>query len=200
MPSGATLRVGACGVLLLVAGISAWAQPVPVASTGRETAPFEGGTVGVELAVGGLVEVVTVNHRREQIADARLAMWWAFADGRWLVVEVNAAVVFQPAPRNAFVQGVSPVLRWRLLRRPRWTMFAEAGAGVSWSDTAVPVHGTRFNYLGQIGLGFTRAITSHVHALAAIRGLHVSNADRDGSIRNPDIEALGGYVGLSMGF
>jgi hypothetical protein len=46
----------------------------------------------------------------------------------------------------------------------------------------------------------TRRLTRQAHAVASVRWLHLSNASREGRNRNPDIEAVGGYVGVSVGF
>jgi hypothetical protein len=39
-----------------------------------------------------------------------------------------------------------------------------------------------------------------VHAVAGFRWIHLSNNGREGHDRNPDIQALGGYAAVSVGF
>ena len=77
---------------------------------------------------------------------------------------------------------------------------AELGLGVTWSDTRVPPRGTRFNYLAETAFGVMRRVGRQTHAVAGLRLRHLSNNDREGPGRNPDIEAIGGYTALAVGF
>jgi lipid A 3-O-deacylase PagL len=182
-------------VSLAVAGV-----PSLTSAQTRPIGPFTRGTIGVELDAGAMREMWSVNESREHLAGGTLAIWWAFKDGATLVAAFDATMVFQATPRRAFVNGLSPILRWRLVDRPSWSLFGEIGGGISWSDTSVPPRGTRLNYLGQIGGGIMRPLSTHAHFIAAVRGTHISNNDRDGRRHNPDIEALGGYAGIAIGF
>jgi hypothetical protein len=91
-------------------------------------------------------------------------------------------------------------MRFRILQRGPTSLFIDAGAGVAWSDTTVPPRGTRFNFLIITSLGVTRQLTRQTAAVASLRVVHLSNANRAGPDRNPDIEVLGGYFGLCVGF
>jgi hypothetical protein len=71
---------------------------------------------------------------------------------------------------------------------------------MSWSDTVTPPRGTRLNYMTLTSVGLTRRLTRQTHAVASFRWMHLSNASLEGRNRNPDIEALGGYFGLFVGF
>jgi hypothetical protein len=117
-----------------------------------------------------------------------------------VVVQFYATEVFQREPRHAFVNGLVPSLRWRLVQGTRVDLFGELGLGVTWSDTSVPPRGTRFNYLAETGVGVMRRIGRQTHAVIGARLLHLSNKNRNGRSRNPDIEALGGYAALAVGF
>lgn len=201
----ARVRAGlaVAAIATLLRPVSAASQTAPETTTGadrREVGPLARGIIGVELAVMGMGELWSLNGGREWLAGGSAAVWWAFADGRSLLVQFQATEVFQAVPRNAFVNAVVPSLRWRLSRRPRLDVFAEIGVGVSWSDTHVPPRGTAFNYIGEAGLAVARRIGRQTHAIAGVRLLHLSNNNRAGVDRNPDIEAVGGYAGLSVGF
>jgi hypothetical protein len=161
---------------------------------------FETNALGVEFGVGLLGEAWNLNERREWLADGSVGIWWAIGNGAGLVVEFHAMRVFQRPSRAAFVNGLTPTLRWRLHHAEPWSVFVEFGAGISWSDTTVPPRGTRFNYLIQAGTGVTRRLGRQTHAIVGFRGLHISNNSREGRDRNPDIEALGGYAGVSVVF
>ena len=81
-------------------------------------------------------------------------------------IEFQHGYVFQHTP-GALVQGVSPLLRWKMADRPTWDWFLEAGPGVSWSDLSTPPRGTKFNYLFQAGAGVMKQTGSHQHLLLA---------------------------------
>ena len=127
-------------------------------------------------------------------------MWSAFKQGHALVVEFHAFGVKQARPRAAFVNGIMPIYRVRLFEGEKTSMFVELGAGVSWSDTDVPPRGTKFNYLIVTSAGLTHKLSDQVYAIASARVLHLSNASLMGPNRNPDIEAVGGYFGVFIGF
>jgi hypothetical protein len=155
--------------------------------------------VGLEFGLGVLPEAWNLNLHREWLLDGTAAGWWAFATGYAMVVEFHNIRVFQEWP-NAFVQGFSPLFRWRMRERHTWRLYAEVGPGISWSDRVAPPRGTRFNYLFQGGFGVQRRLGANVHLLTSVRFLHISNHGREGPGRNPDIEALGAQTGVLVRF
>jgi hypothetical protein len=161
--------------------------------------PYDRGAVSVEFAAGGLVEAWNTNRDREWLLDITGSVWWAVRDEVAVGAEFRHARVYQETP-NAFLQGLSTLFRWRFLDRPTWALFVEVGPGISWSDIDTPPNGTKFNYLFQGSTGFLRRLGRNVHALGAFRFLHISNNGREGTGRNPDIEALGGFGGVAVTF
>ena len=114
----------------------------------QERRPFQEGTVGIETAVVPLVEIWNLNGHREPMLGVSASFWGAVSDRFMLGVEFQHGFVFQHTP-GAFVQGISPLIRWRFADQPNWDWFIEAGPGASWSDLDTPPRGTRFNYLLQ---------------------------------------------------
>ena len=199
------LASAALGLVLVTSAASAQQTPgrTQSASPNAEadaTALFDAGGIGIEFALGAFNEAWNLNDRREWLVDGTASVWWAFRDGAMLVTEFHAARVFQNPSRAAWVNGFTPLLRWRLLEPGAWTLFVDVGPGISWSDTTVPPRGTRFNYLLLAGSGLARRLGRQSHAIVGFRWLHVSNNGREGRGRNPDIEALGGYAGVSLSF
>jgi hypothetical protein len=166
----------------------------------RAGAPFGRNGLGVEFAGTVLVEAWNLNERREWLVGGSAAIWWAVLDRVSLVVEIHATRVYQSPTRNGFVQGLAPVLRWRVRESDQWSAFVELGPGISWSDTRVPPRGTRFNYLALGGGGVTRRLAARSRLVAGFRWVHLSNAGREGRARNPDIESLGPYAGIQLAF
>jgi hypothetical protein len=201
MPSSFVVRVGLAVVVLLGGASAARAQTMAAPVTpSRDRAPFTKNVVGVELGGAFLSEAWNFNSTYEWIGDGSFAMWWAFKQGHALVVEFHAFGVHQPRPRAAFVNGIMPIYRVRLFEGQKTSMFVELGVGVSWSDTDVPPRGTKFNYLIVTSAGLTHKLNNQVYAIASARVLHLSNASLMGPNRNPDIEAVGGYFGIFVGF
>jgi hypothetical protein len=193
----AALRVlGMTAGLLIGAARPISAQP-PLGAA--EDNPFGRHAIGVEFGLGLLSEAWNLNEDHEWLVDGTVAFSWAFATGRAVVLEFHNIRVFQ-ATQAAFVQGFSPLLRWRMHERGTWRLYAEVGPGVSWSDFEVPRRGTRFNYLFQGGFGVQRRLGTNVHFLTSFRFLHLSNNGREGVDRNPDIEALGAQTGVFIRF
>jgi hypothetical protein len=185
----------------------AFAQPMPAPAVPAPApalaprGPFAGGgTFGLELGGNLSSEAWNLNGSHEWLIDGSFSVWWSFKPGHSLVAEFHALPIFQDRLRNAFVNAFTPVYRWRWAERGGTTFFSEFGAGVSWSDTAVPERGTRFNFLTVMSAGAIRRLGPQSNLVAGFRWLHLSNASRFGRNRNPDIEALGGYLAVNFGF
>jgi hypothetical protein len=143
---------------------------------------------------------------------------WTFNDHRWVTLPGNTAVIsgsrgkgwgvalevldtsVKQAPRDAFVTGLSLMLRRRLVDYRRMVLFADGGLGASYATAIVPRRGTRFNYLVQGGLGIAIHLGPQVGAMVSLRWFHLSNGSLNGSSHNPDIQALGGRVGMFVTF
>lgn len=171
--------------------------------------PREGGALGLEIAGSLYIEAWNLNEGRESLAEGSAGVWWSVIDNLTVLFEFHAMRVFQDPHRAAFVNGFTPVVRWHVFEGPRqspapvaseWSVFVELGPGISWSDTRVPPRGTEFNYLALAGGGLMTRLGSRTHLVTGFRWLHVSNNGLEGRARNPDLEALGGYAGVSVSF
>lgn len=160
---------------------------------------FQKGSVSIEFGASPMIEIWNINEEHEQVLEATAAVWGSFHDRIAVGVEFHHAWIFQQAP-GAFVQGLSPLIRFRMTKRPTWNWYVETGPGVSWSDLTTPVRGTKFNYLFQSGTGLVRRVGTNGSLLLAYRFFHLSNNGREGKDRNPDLEMMGGYVGWSVSF
>jgi hypothetical protein len=190
-------------ILTLLLAAPAFAQPPSGGAAAADDVPrgmFEKGSLGVEFGGAVLIEAWNLNDRQEWLADGSAAVFWSFTRRATLLVEFHASRIEQVSSRNAFVNGLVTNLRFRLFDIPGGTLFGEFGPGISWSDTRTPPRGTQFNYLIQGTVGVTRRLGSRSHLVTGFRWLHLSNASREGRGRNPDIEALGAYGGLSLAF
>lgn len=209
-----TRRLALCGVMILLTAALAVADDSPAAGlrasdreSSRAPAPassspglFVRGSVGIELGLGLLTEAWNLNGGREWLADGRFSVWWACLNRVTLMIDFHGTRVFQELLRDAFVTGVTPGLRFQIVRGTPWDLFGDIGVGPSWSDTPVPERGTRFNYLGYTGAGVSHRMGRQVHGIAGVRWLHMSNNGREGHDHNPDVQALGAYAAINVGF
>jgi hypothetical protein len=189
-----------CAAYVACAPLAAQRSDVPDQPPRLAIDPFDRGVLGVEFNGAVFREAWNFNEATEWLVDGGAAVWWTYLDGAMLVVEFHATRVFQRSSRDGFVNSLNPVLRWRVVGRPSWQLFADVGSGISWSDTVVPPRGTRFNYVALAGAGLMRRLGRQTHAVASFRWVHLSNAGREGRSRNPDIEALGGFAGVVVAF
>ena len=121
----------------------------------------------------------------------RLARNWA------LGVEVAGIGVHQERVPSVAVGGFALVTRWqRPLGAGSW--FADVGAGLSYGSGIVPERGTRFNYIARSSVGLSRPVSARTSLSAALMWLHLSNNGVAGRARNPDIQAIGVRVGVSV--
>ena len=101
--------------------------------------------------------------------------------------------------QDTWVLGLTAGLRGRVYRRGALTAFAGFEVGISDAAIAAPPRGTRFNYLAAGGGGVAVGIRPRVTFVFELQLIHLSNASLKGRGRNPDIEAIGPSVGLSIG-
>jgi hypothetical protein len=196
-----------CALALVVIFLAAW--PSPTAAQGQEPAApracadfriLSPGCRSVELYGQYLVEAWNFNERPKTSMQGVAAVFSTARRNGWgVALEVLGTTVEQRGP-DAFVSGVSMILRRRLVEYGRVELFAEGGVGASYSTVIVPERGTRFNYLAQGGLGIATHLGEHVGTIVSLRVFHLSNASLNGPNHNPDIDALGGRLGLFVVF
>lgn len=100
--------------------------------------------------------------------------------------------------QDTWVLGLTIGLRGRVYRRGPLSAFAGFDVGISDAAIATPPRGTRFNYLGFGGAGIVVRIRPRVAVVSELEVIHLSNANLKGPGRNPDIEAIGPSIGLSI--
>ena len=119
--------------------------------------------------------------------------------------ELNAYHVRQPGD-DAAAYGAGLTLKHHLLRWDEGTghaktLYFDGGFSTFDADEPVPPGGTEFNYVTRLGLGLTWQIDDNVHFLTGARFFHLSNAGKEGRVRNPSIDAaVEGFVGIMITF
>ncbi len=139
-----------------------------------------------------------LNVFRERLAGASASAFRQLTP-RWAIgIETNLLHVRQDPLKDVLLPAVNVLARWSALQLGKTVLFIEGGGGLSYASGLVPYEGTRFNFVSQTGVGLLRPVSPRVDLLGGARWLHVSNNGLDGSRRNPDIQALGFYVGWGL--
>jgi hypothetical protein len=178
------------------------AQETPdTPSTTQNRDPFSRNNFGIEFGGGGYVESWNLNGSREWIVEGTAGGWWTIADEVMMIGQFHGSHVDQTTVPDAFLNGLTILTRVRLWEDDnQWDPFLEIGPGMVLSNTSVPAGGTEFNFLIVAGVGASRRVSPRTHFTTGFRWFHLSNANREGDSRNPDIQALGGFAALTIGF
>jgi hypothetical protein len=181
-------------LLALLAGESR-AQGTP--STPEDA--FAKGRWRAEFLVQAALEAWNYNPSHEELYGLVQGVTYGVRDGLALIVRQRLCYISQRR-NDSRLLGISSGLRGRVYRRGRTSAFLQFDVGVADAAVALPPGGTRFNYLAIGGGGLMIQMTRRIQAVAAIEVVHISNAGIAGPDRNPDIEAIGPSLGVSIGF
>jgi hypothetical protein len=201
MASGRWIRQRGIRVTILLIFLVTMTNVVSAQTTVSAGAddPFARRAWAVELGGQAELEAWNYNGNHEEIFGISTGFTYGLGKGVVLTVAWPLSYVSQRGV-DALVLGGTIGVRGRVYRRSRVSVYWEAGVGVSDADTSIPPRGTTFNYIAQGGGGATIALGHGLHALAAVRWIHLSNNGLAGRDRNPDIEAIGAQVGVVVPF
>lgn len=149
----------------------------------------------LDLTGGFFMEAWDLNLYKEQLLGGAISVSRRVTP-KWTVgVETGLLHVNQEPIGDVFLPTLSVLLRWTAFRVGETSVFVEASGGASYASDEVPNRGTRFNLVSQTGVGIARPLSSRIAVVGGLRWLHLSNNSLDGRDHNPDIQALGLYVG-----
>jgi len=181
-------------LLSLIAG-EARAQNTP--STPDDA--FAKGRWRAEFLVEGALEAWNYNPSHEELFGLVQGVTYGLKDG--LVLMVRQRLYYVSQRRNdSRALGITSGLRARVYQRGRASYFLQFDLGISDGAVALPPGGTRFNYLAIGGGGVMVRLNARLQVMGALEVIHISNAGLAGPDRNPDIEAIGPTVGVTIGF
>ena len=180
----------------MLLGVDARAQTT---STSSPEGAFADGKWRVEFFAQAALEAWNYNPSHEELYGLVQGVTYGLRDGLVLLVRQRLHYISQRR-NDSRLLGLSSGLRGRVYRRGRTAVFLQFDVGVSDAAVALPPGGTRFNYLAIGGGGVTFRINGRLEAIGALDVIHISNAGIAGNDRNPDIEAIGPSVGISIGF
>ena len=181
--------------MLLAIAADARAQGIPPDPADS----FAKGRWRAEFLVQGALEAWNYNLSHEELYGLVQGVTYGLRDGLVLMVRQRLYYVSQRG-NDSRALGLTSGLRMRFYRRGGASGFLQFDLGIADAAVALPPRGTRFNYLAIGGAGVTVRVSRKIEAIAALEVIHISNASLAGPDRNPDIEAIGPSLGISIGF
>ena len=168
-------------------------------SLSQQDDAFARGRWRAEFAVQAALEAWNYNPSHEELYGLTQGVTYGIRNG--LVWIARQRLFYVSQRRNdSRVLALTTGLRGRVYRRGAASLFLQFDIGVSDAAVAAPPGGTRFNYLAAGGGGVAIQLNRRLQAVAALEVIHLSNAGIAGPDRNPDIEAIGPSLGLTIGF
>lgn len=185
-------------VILFLGGLAGQARAQGRASSATEDA-FAKGKWRAEFFVEAALEAWNYNPSHEELYGLTQGVSYGLRDGLVLIARQRLFYVSQRR-NDSRLLGLTSGLRGRVYRRGRASGFVQFDLGISDAAVALPPGGTRFNYLAIGGAGVMMQVNRRIQALAIVEVIHISNAGVAGHDRNPDIEAIGPTLGVTIGF
>jgi hypothetical protein len=159
---------------------------------------FAKGRWRAEFFAQAALEAWNYNPSHEELFGLVQGVSYGLREGLVLIARQRLTYISQRR-NDSRILGLTVGLRRRIYQGGRTSGFLQFDVGISDAAVATPPGGTRFNYLAIGGGGLTIRMNSRVHAIALIDVIHISNAGIAGHDRNPDIEAIGSSLGISIG-
>jgi hypothetical protein len=160
---------------------------------------FAKGRWRAEFLAQAALEAWNYNPSHEELYGLIQGVSYGLRDGLVLIARQRIHYISQRR-NDSRLLGLTAGLRGRVYRHGRTTGFLQFDLGVSDAAVALPPGGTRFNYLAIGGGGVMVRINHRVQAIGTLEVVHISNAGLAGNDRNPDIEAIGPSLGVTIGF
>jgi hypothetical protein len=190
-------------LLVLTSALSMIGWPTIDAHAQSEQPPathtdvFANGSWRAEFAAQAALEAWNYNGSHEELYGLVQGVTYGLADGVMLIARQRLYYVSQRL-NDSHVLGLTGGLRRRVYRDDRVSGFVQFDLGISDAAIAVPPRGTRFNYLALGGGGIFVRLAERSNLVATIEVIHISNASLKGPNRNPDIEAIGVSLGMTV--
>ena len=170
------------------------------AGAAKKSGPFDRGTMNIQAQGAFYQEAWGHNGNQETLAGSSVTFGYYFLKNLSINVEVELLGVWQDS-LDTFLGGFSVIPRWNYFCKGRFSLFIDAGLGLSLATKRLPEpNGTNFNFMILASPGFTVQLTDRCILMVCFRYMHLSNASLWGNQRNPDIDALGGQAGVMFPF
>jgi len=185
-----------CGTFLLFVLIANGAL-ADAAPTTRPAAYFPAGTWTADI-YGAYTKNFVYEYNK--LGSGTVGVGYYFLDNVAINAEISGYYVHQRHGPDAAIGAGQALLRHHVFQSGAFSLFLDAGAGISEASHRVPYYGTYYNYILETGIGGTYQLWDNVYLIGGARYFHLSNAALEGPRRNPGINATQGYVGILLRF
>jgi hypothetical protein len=129
--------------------------------------------------------------------EAEWSASWFFMQGVSMDFGLSGDAILQPGT-DAGGGGASLMFRWHFLMKDKWSLFADAGCGMLFTNEPVPSDGGRVNFTPRVGVGGTLDVGGDARLMAGVRWYHISNANT--GQENPGRDSVQIFAGVSFPF
>ena len=129
--------------------------------------------------------------------EAEWSASWFFMQNVSMDFGLSGDAILQPGT-DAGGGGASLMFRWHFLARETWSLFADAGCGMLFTNEPVPSDGGRVNFTPRVGVGGTIDIGGDARFMGGVRWFHISNANTGEN--NPGRDSIQLFGGVSFPF
>lgn len=105
------------------------------------------------------------------------------------------STVGAPNEGSFYGSSVEGLFRYHAAHYGTWSVFVEAGTGISQMSRSVPTGGTHFNFVLTAGVGLTKRLDENTYLIGGCRWFHLSNGSFFND-SNPGLDAKMFYGGL----
>jgi hypothetical protein len=195
------------GILVTIA--YAWSATVgaPVARADdatTTTAITDDADNGYDFAKGTRYWVLVGAYTQERTGDDQYLASVAVGRGFFFLdnaaIEAQVPVYVAHDDETAGGIGFQALARYHLINIERFSFYADILGGMLWTSDDFPTGGTNFNFTYAGGPGASWRMNHNTFLICGYRFQHVSNGYIEGRDRNPIMNSIGGYVGLTWHF
>jgi hypothetical protein len=129
--------------------------------------------------------------------EAEWSASWFFMQGVSMDFGLSGDAILQPGT-DAGGGGASLMFRWHFVMRETWSLFADAGCGMLFTNEPVPCDGGRVNFTPRVGVGGTLDVGGDARLMAGVRWFHISNANTGQD--NPGRDSIQLFAGVTFPF
>lgn len=156
-----------------------------------------GAGIGMKVLSGSQSHDLILGHLRygRVLTDVVGGQSWLRGNLGWGLELVGGG---QYRPKEAYLFGLTPALRYSFATGRRWMPFVDAGAGVSLTDIGHPDLSTKFEFNLQVGAGCNYFLKDNLALTLQYRFIHLSNARIDTPNLGVNTSII--YLGLTRYF
>jgi len=205
----AAMQAGTPDMTAIEMGPSAPEMPLALAAASESVAPPAGSSSATPLKPSSAAFGSKDSWRWQLLgswmgnfegADQLELEWsasWFFMQNVSLDFGLSGDAILQPG-LDAGGGGASLMLRWHFLAREDWSLFADIGCGMLFTNEPVPSDGGRVNFTPRAGMGGTLDVGGGARLMAGARWYHISNANT--GQENPGRNSLQVFGGVTFPF